>query len=359
MNIDKVTRALKVCKGAVESVSPVPILSNYCFTKELVYGSNDVTTILVDLESEFEGGVKGDVFSSLLSTLKGDVKVSTSKEQLVLGNGKGKITIPLLPTSSFLFQPPEEKVRISMTATKAFFTGLVRCAETVGDDSMQRAFMGVTIEVSEDNVVVAMSSDNMRLSKFIPSKKNCKTEGKGTFVVQGKAVMALRDALEAAFEGEEKFSVNIKVTKAWLIVEGKGVTIYTRLIPDEPPDFSSAFKRAQEGKTSWCPVPEKLKVVLKQAQILTNKDPASLLSFTISGNEVKVALAENASSEGQGELLDSVKLAQASGSLEMEVVIDKIAKALDEAEEICFLPNAIGLRSGAYVCWVSVYGGGR
>jgi hypothetical protein len=51
MKTEDVLKALRICRGAVDTAGIYPVFSHFCFNTDYVYGYNDVCAIFTELNS--------------------------------------------------------------------------------------------------------------------------------------------------------------------------------------------------------------------------------------------------------------------------------------------------------------------
>lgn len=355
MKTEALLKALKICRPAVDSAGIYPIFSHFCFSHEgsCVYGFNDVCAIMTELDIGVTGGLRGDVLMGLLPTLKEEVTIDQEGDTVTLQSGGTNLQLACLSEESFLFEMPDEEWLLELELTPAFFEGLAKCIQTVGDDAQHREFTGVVFHFNKG--LSLYSSDDVRLSKFDASvsAKFVNRAKAGAWLVPHRACSMLLEAYnaakDAAGDGEEP---RLSISNDWLMFSAPSLLLYSKLMPETPPDHAATVKRITPTDTVWQAVPDDLKAALTRAEILIAKDPVAAVAMRIKKKALTVTLG-NGGSTKLGELDEKIDLPSALPDLKLNVGVVKLSQSLAAAEEVSFSPSCIGLRSGNYTCWVS------
>lgn len=355
MKNEDVLKALKICRSAVDSAGIYPVFSHFCFTPDRVYGYNDVCAVLTPLESGIHCALRGTVLLGVLETMRDEVEFVQTEETVQVKSGRSKTDLAALPPESFMFEEPEPdwQQKFSLDDADAFFTGLQRCVQTVGDDSQMKAFTGVTLVF--DKTLTLYSSDDIRLSRFDASE--CCTAAdkkvKGRWLVPGRACLLLLEAWQAAkATGDAEVVSELYLSEEWLLLNASNVLVYSKLLPDTPPDFPATLRKIVPKDAAWQPLPLELRDTLKRAEVLVGKDPLAGMLLSVNKKMVRAKLSETKGVRF-GDLDDSIALRDAQESIALTVGIVKLSSSLNDAKEISFNADCIGLRTDAYTCWVA------
>ena len=360
MKTESLIKALKVCRGAVESAGIYPIFSHYCFADDFVYGFNDVCAIVVPFPSGISAGLRGDVLLPLLGTMGEEVTLTEQKnDSILLVSGKSKVELAALPEEAFMFQPPEEEWTFEAEAQSGFFAGLSRCTSTLGDDAQNREFTGVTV-LYDGKVLTLYSSDDVRLSKFSAvGTITTKSKKPGKWLIPGRACTLLLDCWQNAKEdgGETPSTLTLQFSNDWLRLSSDNFDFYSKLMPETPPDYLAVIKKVAPKETIWQPVPVSFTAALRRAEILVGKDSAAAVQLDMEKKTLRLELVKGRGLR-YGELEETVTLMTPVPELSLMAGIVKLVASVDSVEEVSFNETCIGLRTRdeLYTCWVSPMG---
>ena len=354
MKTESLATALKICKGAVETAAIYPIFSHFCFASGAVYAYNDLCAILAPLDTEITAGLRGDMLLGLLPTLGEDVTLTQIEGTVTLRSGKSKVDLPALLEDSFMFEAPEVEWDLEVEVTAPFLEGLKRCAETVGDDSQNREFTGVTIAYNQG--LSLFSSDNTRISCF--DAKGTYTakdgEGPGSWMLSGRACTLLVEAWQNSTTDEKEASTcTLNLSKDWLLFSTPNLLFYSKLLPEAPPDFAGVLKRIVPKKATWLRIPVDFRDTVARALVLTAKAPTAALQLRAEGKTLFAELAQTGDVRF-GDLSDTANLPEEiAAPLTISIGVVKLAASLEQTDFMCFSERCLGVKVGGYTCWIA------
>lgn len=369
MKTEDLLTALRKARGATLSSSIYPIFSHFCFERKYIYTYNDVCAILVYFPTDLNCGVPVDVLLGILPTMPAEIDLTFDPEEsaLLIEGGRAMVKVSTLAPDAFLFTPPKDEAwAISLeNLNEPFFTGLSRCAAMVGGSALHREFTGVCFEVDPNSeMVTLLSTDDVRLSEFRASSAcllKARTRMKTSYLLPAEGCNLFCEAWGAQVESGSAETMHLCINNDWAMLVGDGVLVYCKVMPDEPPDYSSILKAISPsvGGAVWQGVPEEFKALVRRAEVLVQRDPTAALIFEM---EVKTLHATLADTEGPpmlrvGEFEEEVPFGKVlvpdGGKLRLAIGTDRLIEAVDLAEEIRFSSRCMGLRAGMFSCWVA------
>jgi hypothetical protein len=368
MRTEELLRALRICKGAVETTSIYPVFCHFCFSEGgVLHTYNDICAVVTPCDIGVVGGLRGDVLLPLLSTM-GNAEVTVKQKKdgaVVLKCGKSESTLVALPKEAFLFQAPdEEDWQLEVEVKPSFFSGLLRCTKTAGADSHHREFTGVAFYNDKGKGLTLYSSDDIRLSRF-SAKTSVVGYGinkTGNWLVPGKACTQMAETWSASKLNDDSdtplANATLRLSKDWLMLEGEDFFFYSKLMPETPPDYPKTLSQVIPKGELWQKAPEAFSAMLKRAEILVGKDMSASIAITVEGKALTARLGEGIGIR-YGELNEKIQLAQElDDSVSINVGITKLNEVAADADQVMFSDRCLGVRSKdeTYTCWVSPFG---
>lgn len=240
---ENLLKALNITKPALASQSFVPVLTHFLFDGEEISTYNDLAAMSVRWPSDFEACVPGELLIKALNSMTSDKVMLQLLDtgHLLLTSGRSKVKVPTLPMTDFTFTPPEtrhESGRFIMSSE--LLEGIELCLVSVGTDPTHPAQMGVTIENSEQGVLLH-STDNFTLSRYVSKVDEIDLPGEAPVIMPTFFCMQLI-AMAKTYPDE---MVEVIVYPGALMARVGGVgSVFTKMIDDLTPlDFSRVFER--------------------------------------------------------------------------------------------------------------------
>jgi hypothetical protein len=134
MNTQELIAALtlaKPCLGSPDSL--LPVLTHFCFFDDIVYAYNEVSAIVIALDTKLNCGLHGDTLLGILSAAGAEeVKVKTGKDDVAdINVGNGWVKVPAMKPETFVFEMPEEAPQCTVPLSDDFCSGLEACLVSV------------------------------------------------------------------------------------------------------------------------------------------------------------------------------------------------------------------------------------
>lgn len=177
--MNSVADFLKALKRAAPALAPkddIPALSSFFFDGVSVRTYDDEVAITVPCDVDIEGGVNGALLLAWLGAVSTKEFTVDGGEPLappprvvgyreippgavVLTAGRSKITLPVISSELFAFQPEDEAPRVEIPAPINLIESMRQCAPYMGNDAAHPWRMGMTIRVTLDQTEV-FATDN-------------------------------------------------------------------------------------------------------------------------------------------------------------------------------------------------------
>lgn len=359
MKTAEIKRALKLCKGSLQSVELVPILTHFCFDGDSVYAYNDITAVYVSLDTGLRLGVRGDTLVGVLETLGEDVKLEmVGEDALQMTSSKAKIKVAGLPASTFLLEIPDEPVLLQLDVNDALMRGIELCRATVGLNSLQREYTGVAF-LMEEGTLNVYATDDTRLSRFTVDADRileCKAKKPPRFLVPAASCKQFLDVwndIKEDVEGKPDKGVVLYFSKNWCWMGIERATVFSKLMPESPPDYPSMFEQVFPTDRKWAALPDGLVDAFKRAEVLTSRETMPLMHMTVEGKQLTVSVDKGTS---LGHFTDSFVTGAGGGEkLKLTTSPSKVREAAEGASKFMLSERCLAFKSGEYLCLVSPY----
>lgn len=357
MKTTDLSYALKLCKSSLLSIDFVPILTHFCFTGDTVFSYNDISAVVVPLETGLTLGIKGETLLGVLSTLGAEVELVGNKDNtsIKLVSGKAKVDLATMPPEAFLFEAPSEEPVLHVLCNAEVLKGLARCVATVGANALHREFTGVTFVLAQDGGVDVYSTDDTRLSHFHIDAEFVNTEttpsGKGQWLLPAQTVRQLIDVNNATKDEQGAETPVLSLCENWLVFEASGATVISKLMPEAPPDYAAMLGHVAPPSSAWQPLPVALTVAFRRAEVLNYKEAYPRLSLVSKGTSLKLEVEKGTA---QGSFTEDFKLPKSSGDVSMQVDPGKAREASEVASSFALHERCLGFQDASgYRCLVA------
>lgn len=352
MKTSDLSNALKLCKSSLTTLDIVPVLTHFCFIGDMVYAYNDVSAVVVPLETGVVAAIRGDTLLGVLSTLGAELEMTGNEDSTSVNIKSGKVNIDLsaLGNDNFLFEPPEEESEIDIVLDDHFLWGLSKCLSTVGLNALKREFTGVTLSLDKKGRLTVYSTDDVRLSRFSSSTVYQTGDDQEWLL----PVSACRQIIEVWGAVKDKLaddeSLTLCLGTKWLWVAHETVTLYSKMMPESPPDYLGMVKQIAPPKDSWFKMPSGLSESLRRAQILTAKELQPLIRFTTKASTLKVNVDKRTAT---GSFEEPFKLKAPVPELVLHLDPGKMHEVSEGMDDIAFHDRCVGVQTGTYQCFIA------
>lgn len=163
MKTDKLLFALKLAQPCVVSIDLIPVLQHFCFDKERLFAYDEVSAIVVGLDTKLHCALRGDTLLQLVSLAGEEVSLQPHADKVVFESGSTVVDLPLLPPEEFTFEDPqaEGKGTIIFKLTDQRLQALEACAAGVGVDPRFKAQTAVTLVLGKKPAMYAFDGTSL------------------------------------------------------------------------------------------------------------------------------------------------------------------------------------------------------
>lgn len=336
---------LNAAKTSLVGVDFIPILSHFCFAGDTVHAYDDVSAVIVALETGIKGAVKGDTLLGILGTCGEEVELVQKGLTLTIKTDTGDTDLPMLSEKEFLFKFPDDASSWETPLDDTFKEALSRCSVTVGRDPRRPEFIGITIMHGRGPGALFYSTDNISLSRYtVGEPKN----------INARAVLpkpAVEQALNLAKLTEEAPSLGMSGTTAiFSFATTPPIFVIARLMEFKGTDFEAVISQHSEGYAGF-DVPADLERVIERNCVILNKSAEK--NTTLSVNDKTLSInTETALGKAGTNLAISAKVPQAKVVVNAEM----LRRVLSLATEMGVTERSICLRSDSFVHVISGIG---
>lgn len=163
--MNSVADFLKVLRRAAPALAQkddIPALSSFFFDGVSVRTYDDEVAITVPCDVDIEGGVNGALLLAWLGAVSAkDFKLGNTLgcDSQPITAGRSTITLPVISSDLFAFQPEDETPRVEIPAPINLLEIMRQCAPYMGNDAAHPWRMGMTLRVTLDQTEV-FATDN-------------------------------------------------------------------------------------------------------------------------------------------------------------------------------------------------------
>jgi DNA polymerase III sliding clamp (beta) subunit (PCNA family) len=301
---------LDLVTPALASNDLIPMLTHFAFTGETIMAFNDQIGASAPLQTQFVGGVPGNILLSLLKASKAkEVEFVDKNHELEIKAASSRFKLPVMPEDAFVFEMPKPTDKLLPVQLKPFADALDGCLRSVSSDTSVPDQLGVTLLLDGQDLRL-FSTNNATLSTNV-------------LALSGKPPFKERVILPTLFcQQVVKLSRAFKDCKLEihddyaLLSAAKGVRCFGRFIhAPKPIDFLSIVSaNLKDVGKRLAPIPSKLRLVVERAIIVTQ----SPVEQTLSEIKVKDGVMRFMSKSGRGEVTDSVQVDQDDAELALD-----------------------------------------
>lgn len=357
MKTATLAQALKLAKSSLLSIDFVPILTHFCFFDDVLFTYNDISAVVVDMQTGLSLGVKGDTLLGVLPTLGAEVELlsNTDGNALELKSGKARVELATMPADAFLFEPPDDPALLLINCTQEVIKGFARCVATVGLNAMHREFTGVTFLYNEKQGVDIYSTDDTRLSHFAIDGDDVQVQKAKVgqqWLIPAQSVRQLVEVFNARdlTDGKDAGPEVLALCTNWAIFTAPGVTVYSKLMPETPPDYRGMMAQVLPPAAAWQPMPAGLVIAFKRAEVLTGKETQPRLSVRVKDKALNLEVEKGTAA---GNFTEAFLLAKPVSKVDLVVDPGKSREAAEVATSIALHERCLGFQVDSYRCLVA------
>lgn len=327
MNVKLLKQVVSLAEPFLMSQDFIPILQHFWFHPDHVTAYNDIQAIQLAFSSDLHCAVPGKTLSRLLDTINYEsIDVTMDDKTLLLGSGKNKAKLPILPKEEFVFAFPDPS-GVKVDLDDSMSTGLEQCLSTVGYNPTQPERNGISVCLEKEHVTF-YTTDGVAISRFRKEWKCQISELEQlwiilpTFFCEQLVKVAKSERLIASLHLSEDFVVA-------LIGNHK---IFSRVINAKPPRFDSALRKFIPGDLTDLnlhPIPEDLPWAISRAILMLYPEKGITTSLmTLKPNGKLTILTESDRGRVFDELDTPIKNDQ-SETIVLKISPAQIKRALD------------------------------
>jgi len=344
MKTAEILAALNLCKSSLMSGDFVPILSHFCFVGDYVYSFNDISAVVVDLDTKLHCAVKGPPLLGILNTLGKEVALEQTDKGLMIKSGKTLMYLASLPESDMVFEFPafDEDHFDVISLTPELIDGLKLCCETVGENAMDKQYTGIAFQIRKDGTLLIYSSDNVTVSRFESSTVITGKTKPRTVLLPAASVRQFIDLWEDGSKEDQR----LEIYTDWVVGQfGRGAVV-SKLMTEEPPDYAKVFEHVAD--VAWVALPAQFSPTLKRAEVLSEGASNAIVEFELKENLLKLSIKA-----ALGSFTDEMKL-KAGPAMKGKLRPASALHAAEVGEDIALTKRCLGFRKGDYTCLVSL-----
>jgi hypothetical protein len=347
MQLKTVKSTLDNAKHFLASHDFIQILQHFAFDGESVTAFNDLQGVRLQLETNLECTIPGNLLLRLLNTLSHEqieIIKHPDGSHVVVQSGKSQQKLPMLPLDEFVFTMPEMPEH-PISVPSAVIDGLRSCLINVSTNPTRPEFNGVNV-VIESNGITLYSSDGLSISRFkldhdfnVPALKEIQAIIPAFFC--DKLVN-----LQSALSGSNK-DVECAFVKEGFLVNLNNNYLLTKIIDRKPPDCENtigSYAPDLENEIFW-DIPEELNSILDRATLFL--DPLHGIShstFKVSGKEVTVL-----TSSSVGTSVDTLQIPAVLEDFSFQVDPNLLLRAFKVCRSMTIKPNLILFKNPNFV----------
>ena len=296
----ELTKAVSLAASAVSTKSSLPVLNNLLFEVD----KNGLVVTGTDLEIGLRCRVKVEVIEPGAITIpakkmteilreleEGEVELSSDGNKAELKADKNTFRLPGIAAEDYPNFPSYRKEK-SVTLPVATLLAMIRKTSfSVSVDETRYVLQGALLQVAGKKARM-VSTDGHRLS-FVEKEAEKSSEDMQA-VVPSKALAELAKVLEGS-DG----SVTVYFTDNQLFVELGEVTLFSRLIDGQFPNYEQVIPKKNE--LSFTAETEALAKAAKRVAVMA-QDKGNSIKLSLKENSLEISAATPDLGEAQGEL---------------------------------------------------------
>ena len=290
INRKKLLRALQILKPALATEDFILIAKCFCFREKYVFAFNNVLAILWPFKSEIVGGIPGEVFLRMVSSMTSkEVEIEQDEDSINFVSAGTKFESPIFPKQKFLiddFKVVEAKG--SIPVDKDFFDGLESCLISVGTNVMQPQHQGISVVIANKKVSL-YSTDNVTLSRYSYPTKKSKTKMEVILPIDFcKQLLAMQSHLEDSVIDFHSDYVGVRTQK---IFAGKRYVIFSKRYVGELSLFENVmedyYKKENEEAGAFFLIEKSFEDCLERSLMVLGSDPDKKTTLVLTKKGVK------------------------------------------------------------------------
>lgn len=322
-------QALTIVNRAVSPNNTLPVLNNILLKSENGKLLLSATNLEIAIQASIDANVEKDGSLTVPAKIFSAYVPLLSNEELVLVAGEGNTLeikskdantkmkgisseeFPVLPKldGGEKFNLPAETLRKAIDQV-AF----------VASTNISRPVLTGTLWILKDKKLKIVATDSYRLAEKIIDVEN---EGNSTFIVPGRTAQELSKILGSAQSKE----ISLHVTKNQIAFEVDGVSLTSRLIEGNFPDYEKILPK--ESKTKAKIKVDEFVSALKKVSVIVKENNNSIKILLDAG---KISMSTEKTQIGEGVCEFSLEMEgdKAEVALNVQYLIDALARMDDD-----------------------------
>jgi len=320
---------LNLLSPAMHSQNFVPVLTHFCFTKDLVYAYDDRTAIVCAHGSDFECAIPGRALLDLLDGASDGFTLEQKGAEAVLTDKGSIMRLPTLSKSDFVFEVPKDKPIASYALTEALVRALETAAANANREAIRPNLMGVTL-VADTRRLLMYGTDNVTLTRVTaPAKRG----GDVSAILARESCDLIVKTWNDLREANVRATFSIGKHTALVEYEAEEyppIALYAKLIQAEPQDFERTLVDHSKG-AEYVDVNDELRKAVRRANVVNGDEIEKRCTLEPQDNFIDV------SAKGPlGELKARVRCKGVGAGDPYPVNPELLARALDHCSRIGF-----------------------
>lgn len=243
MNTEELATAIQLCAPAVVTSNYIPVLSHFCFSKDSMYAYDDVSAIIVKLETDLNCALRAGPLSQLVGFCGAQVKFKPNGEGVLMTSGRSKFNLPMLGPKEFVYHEPEEDWTLELDLTPDFRAGLAMCTQSVSKDPLLHKEWTAVAVRSGPSGTVLHAFDGIGLIRYSSDVKGAKKDR--SFLLPQSVCTQIGTLCARLLENSED-KATLHVGKNYVQLTFKEakpeVRLVGKLLPEKAPDHEGLIE---------------------------------------------------------------------------------------------------------------------
>lgn len=162
--------ALKLAQPCIVGIDLIPVLQHFCFEPGRVFSYDEVSAIIVKLDSELHCALRASTLLPLLELAGEKVTLTEKGGTVYFASDNTKAELPAMPPERFVFEEPraQDKTTMRLAVTQELLDALELCGAGVGKDPRFAAQTSVVLVTGKTPLLYA--TDGTGLIRIALSK---------------------------------------------------------------------------------------------------------------------------------------------------------------------------------------------
>lgn len=339
MNTEDLAAAIQICTPAVVTSNYIPILSHFCFSKDSMYAYDDVSAIIVGLDSGLSGALRAGPLSQLVGLCNSpNVKFKPNGEGVLMTYGRSKFNLPMLSHKEFVYQEPDEDWSLKLDLTPDLRTGLEMCAQSVSRDPLlHKEWTAVTVSSGPEGTVL-YALDGISLVRYSSDVKGGKKLR--SFMLPQSVCTQIGDLCKRLLPNiDDKATLHVGKNHVQLTFKSAKpeVRLVGKLLPEEVPDHEAVIQAIKLASKPF-PIPKGFHGAVAKVDAVVGSDATPGCLVEVDGTQMVVS--------GEGTLGTAETVLELSKPVKKARVSldpDRLSRYEDRLEKMAVDENGIAM----------------